>query len=257
MPHNDAVIKLTVAFDGSAFAGYELQPGKRTVRGELAAALKTLYGRAVKFPSSSRTDAGVHALGLVVSYRPPFAIPVAKLPVACNALLPDDLRVLAAEEKGKSFNARFDAKAKTYEYLVFNGQTLPPHLRRLAWQVKPKLDLKAMKKAAKYLVGKHDFSSFCASGSDDRDRVRVIRSLVIGSRSLAVWSGASHRLIRFQVTGNGFLYKMVRNAVGTLVEVGLGKLKPEAIKSILAAKDRRRAGKTAPAQGLCLVQVSY
>ena len=251
------MIKLTLAFDGAGFAGYELQPGKRTVRGELTAALKTLYGRPVKFYSSSRTDAGVHALGLVISYQPPFEIPAAKLPVACNALLPEDLRVVGARVAGDKFNARFDAKSKTYEYLIFNGQTMPPAIRKIAWQVKPKLDLSAMKKAAQYLVGKHDFSSFCAAGSDDKGHVRVIHSLVIGYWSLVIWSGASHRLIRFQVTGNGFLYKMVRNLVGTLVEVGLGRIKPEEVKAILAAKDRNQAGKTAPAHGLCLVSVCY
>ncbi len=250
------MIKLTLAYDGSGFAGYELQPGKRTVRGELAKALKTLYGRTIAFQSSSRTDAGVHAVGLVVSFQPPFEIPPIKLPIAFNALLPDDLRVLKAEPAAKDFNARFDAKAKTYEYLIFNGQIMPPAVRQAAWQVKPRLDLAAMRKAAKYLVGRHDFSSFCAAGGDDRDHVRVIHQFVIRNSSFVIW-GAKHRLLSLRVTGNGFLYKMVRNLAGTLVEVGLGRTEPEAVKAILAAQDRKRAGKTAPAHGLCLVKVKY
>lgn len=248
---------MTVAYDGSGFAGYELQPGKRTVRGELAKALKTLYGRPVKFASSSRTDSGVHALGLVISFQPPFEIPAGKLPIALNTLLPEDLRVTGARVVGAKFNARFDAKAKTYEYLVFNGRIMPPSIRNIAWQVKPKLDLAAMKKAAKYLVGKHDFSSFCAAGSADRDHVREIHSFVIRNSKFVIGGRASYRLLCLRVTGNGFLYKMVRNLVGTLVEVGLGRLKPEEVETILAAKDRQKAGKTAPARGLCLVRVCY
>ena len=251
-----ASIKLTLAFDGAGFAGYELQPGKRTVRGELTKALKTLYGRPVKFYSSSRTDAGVHAVGLVISYQPPFDIAASKLPIAFNALLPDDLRVLKADEEGKSFNARFGAKSKTYEYLIFNGQPLPPHLRNFVWQVKPKLNLVAMRKAAKHLVGKHDFSSFCAAGGTDKDHVRAIHSFGIRYSNFGIW-GVRYRLLSLRVTGNGFLYKMVRNMVGTLVEVGLGRTGPEAVRAILSAKDRQKAGKTAPAQGLCLVSVKY
>ncbi|MBN3032788.1 MAG: tRNA pseudouridine(38-40) synthase TruA [Candidatus Saganbacteria bacterium] len=267
-------VKLSLAFDGAGFAGYELQPGKRTVRNELAAALKTLYGRPIKFSSSSRTDAGVHAVGLVVSYRPPFEIPAGKLPLALNALLPEDLRVVGARVIGARsarlttktlrpydpktlFNARFDAKSKTYEYLIFNGRIMPPAIRDFAWQVKPQLDLAAMKKAARCLVGKHDFSSFCASGGDDRDHVRIIHKFVIRHSSFVIWSGKKTDVIRIRVAGNGFLYKMVRNIVGTLVEVGLGRVKPEEVKAILAARDRRRAGKTAPAHGLCLVKVTY
>jgi tRNA pseudouridine38-40 synthase len=257
-------VKLTIAYDGSGFAGYELQPGQRTVRGELARALKKLYNQPLKFDSSSRTDAGVHAAGLVVSYQPPFAIPLPKLPLALNAHLPDDIRVIGARDQGPGtrdqgpgFNARFDAKSKTYEYLIFNGHIMPPAIRKLAWQVKPKLDISAMKKAAKYLVGKHDFSSFCAAGGDDTDFVRTIHSLGIRNLALGIWSNVKYPVISIKVTGNGFLYKMVRNLAGTLVEVGLGRREPGEIKEILLAKDRRRAGKTAPAQGLCLLKVEY
>jgi tRNA pseudouridine38-40 synthase len=252
-----SVVKLTVAYDGTGFVGLELQPGQRTVRAELVKALKRLYKRPVSFINASRTDAGVHALGQVISFQPPFTIPLDKLPLALNGILPEDIRILKAEAKAKTFHARYNAKAKEYEYLIYNGTVMPPHLRNLAWQVKPKLNLAAMNKAAQSLVGKHDFSSFCAAGSDDNDFVRTIHSLVISHLSLVVWAGQKVPLISLRVRGNGFLYKMVRNMVGTLVEVGLGRRKPGDVKQILAAHDRRQAGKTAPPHGLCLIRVCY
>ena len=250
-------VKLTVAYDGSAFSGYELQPGKRTIRGELEQALKQLYKTPVKFYSSSRTDAGVHALGNVISFTPPAQIEVSRLPEAINSLLPEDIRIIGARVVGDKFNARFDAKSKTYEYLIFNGRIMPPSIRKVAWQVKPKLNLSAMKKAAKYLIGKHDFSSFCAAGSDDKDFVRTIHSFAIRNSSFVIWDSCKLSVVSCKLAGDGFLYKMVRNLAGTLVEVGLGQREPGEIKDILLAKDRRRAGKTAPAHGLCLIRVIY
>jgi tRNA pseudouridine38-40 synthase len=157
----------------------------------------------------------------------------------------------------KDFSARFDAKSKEYEYLIYNGAIMPPNLCRIAWHVKPRLDLAAMKKAARFLVGKHDFSSFCAAGGDDKDFVRIIHQLVISHSSLVIWGSEKIKVIRIRMTGNGFLYKMVRNMVGTLVEVGLGKKSISDVKKILGAKDRKLAGGTAPAQGLCLIRVDY
>jgi tRNA pseudouridine38-40 synthase len=255
-------LKLTIQYDGTDFCGFELQPGQRSVRGELQKAFHKLYKKPINFINASRTDAGVHALGQVISFKDPGNIPVKRLAAALNGVLPEDIRVVKTErrtwEVGRgTFNARFSAKRKTYEYLIYNGDPIPVHLRKLAWHVKPKLDLVAMKKAAKYLVGKHDFSSFCAAGSDDTNFVRKIHSFLIFNFSFFIWDGIRYPLIKFRVTGTGFLYKMVRNIVGTLVEVGLGKRKPEEIKNILAAKNRRLAGKTAPAQGLCLVKICY
>lgn len=250
-------VKLTLQYDGTGFAGLELQPGQRTIRAELAKALKTLYKKAIPFITASRTDAGVHALGQVISYQAPFAIPLDRLPTALNGRLPPDIRIVKAEDRPKSFHARYGAKGKEYEYLVYNGPIMPPQLRCLAWHVRPKLDLSAMKKAAKYLVGQHDFSSFCAAGSDDKDFVRIIHQFAIRNSSFVIGSGIKVPLIGLSVRGNGFLYRMVRNLVGTLVEVGLGRRKPEEVEQILNAHDRRKAGKTAPAHGLCLIQVCY
>ncbi len=251
------IIKLTLQYDGTNFSGFELQPGMRTVRGELAKALKRIYKRPVKFYAASRTDAGVHVLGQVVSFKAPASIPLDRIPLALNSILPEDIRVTVAEAAKKGFNARFGAKAKTYEYLIYNGMVMPPHLRKAAWHVKPKLDLAAMRKAARFLVGKHDFCSFCAAGGDDKNFVRKVSKIDIRKSKIEIWKGISWPVIRFRVEGNGFLYKMVRNMVGTLVDVGLGRKGPAAVKAILAAKDRRLAGMTAPAHGLCLVFVSF
>ncbi|MCU0640563.1 MAG: tRNA pseudouridine(38-40) synthase TruA [Candidatus Margulisbacteria bacterium] len=250
-------VKLTIQYDGTGFFGLELQPGKRTVRSELAKAFKALYKQPVTYINASRTDAGVHALGQVISYEPPLAIPIGRLPEALNSFLPADIRVIGARVVGRKFHARYDAKAKEYEYLIYNGRIIPPHWRHLAWQVRGELDLTAMRRAAKYLVGRHDFSSFCAAGSDDKDKVRIIHSFVIRNSSFVIWAGQRVPVISVRVRGNGFLYKMVRNLVGTLVEVGLGQREPEDVKAILVARDRKKAGKTAPAHGLCLHRVCY
>jgi len=250
-------IRLILQYDGTDFCGYELQPGKRTIRGEIEKALEKIYKKPVKFYAASRTDSGVHALGNVVSFKVKTAMPAGKIPVALNSVLPEDIRVIKAEAKAARFNARFSAKSKEYEYLIFNGQVMPPHLRTITWQVKSKLNLASMKKAAKYLVGRHDFSSFCASGGDDRNFVRIIHSLVVRHSSLVIWTGHKCRVMRLRVKGNGFLYKMVRNIVGTLVEVGLSRLKVNDVRKIIKGRDRRLAGRTAPAQGLCLLKVNY
>ena len=162
-------IRLTLQYDGSGFSGYELQPGKRTIRAEIEAALQKLFQEKTKLISASRTDAGVHALGQVVNFSLQNDIQPDKIVPALNSVLPEDIRVITAEAVRPEFNARFAAKKKEYEYLIFNGRECPPHLRGITWLVKPKLDLGAMRQAAKYLVGKQDFASFCAAHSDDTD----------------------------------------------------------------------------------------
>jgi len=250
-------IRLIIAYDGTDFSGFELQPGRRTVRGELQKALQKIYKRKISVISSSRTDAGVHALKNVVNFQTDASIPAAKLALALNACLPEDICVLKAVAAAKNFNARFDARSKEYEYLIFNGAIMPPSVRNYVWHVKPKLDLRSMRKATKNLVGKHDFSSFCAAGGDDKDFVRIIHSFGIRHSALGIWDNQKVKIIRIKVKGNGFLYKMVRNMVGTLVDVGLGKIGPSDVKRILLAKDRKLAGRTAPPQGLCLIKVNF
>jgi tRNA pseudouridine38-40 synthase len=243
-------IILNIQYDGSGFAGYELQPGKRTVRGELEKALHQLFNKKTPLSAVSRTDAGVHALQQVVFFSGKTKVPLQKLPLALNALLPEDLCVIKAE-----VGTRKKVKAKTYEYLIFNDPFLAPQFRHFVWQVKPKLNIAAMRKAAKCLVGKHDFRSFCASGGADHDYKKKIHSIDICDLSFVIWGSERTKLIRIIISGKGFLYKMVRNIVGTLVEVGLGRIKPKEVRKILQAQDRKRAGRTAPAQGLCLTRV--
>src|SRR3989339_907052 len=203
-------LKLIIQYDGTNFAGYELQPHQRTVRAEIEKALFKLFKKKIKFASSSRTDAGVHAVGLVISFKVVTKIPLPNIVAALNALLPDDIRVKGQVARGKkTFNARYDAKSKEYEYLIYNGQVLPPHIRHLVWHVKPKLDLAKMKQAAKFLVGKHDFSSFCAADGDDTNFVRIISKFDIRNSTFELWKGAVWPVIRFRVVGDGFLYKMV------------------------------------------------
>ena len=249
-------IKLTLQYDGTNFSGYELQPGKRTIRSEIQKALFKLFKAHPKITNASRTDSGVHAVCQVVNFHIKSSIPTKRIAAALNSLLPEDIRVGEVQEKTK-FHARYDVKNKEYEYLIFNGAILSPIFRNFVWQVKPKLDLAAMKKAAKALVGKHDFSSFCASRSDDKNFTRTIFKLSVGKKKIKIWDGSELPVISFKVKGDGFLYKMVRNIVGTLVDVGLGKLNLADIKKILHGKDRRLAGRCAPAQGLCLIQVNH
>ena len=250
-------VKLIISYEGSGFCGFELQPKQRSVRGEIEKVLLKLFKQKISIISSSRTDSGVHALHNVVNFQVKTKIPVAKIKSALNGLLPKEIRIVKVETKPKSFNARYDAKKKTYEYLIYNGDEVPPQILGKVWHVRKKLDLKAMRQAAKYLVGKHDFSSFCASRSDDKNKIRILHKLVISHSSLVIWKGNPISVIRNQLEGNGFLYKMVRNIVGTLVEVGLGRRSPSEIKQILKAKHRKKAGRCAPAPGLCLIQVSY
>jgi len=250
-------IKLTLQYDGANFCGLELQPGKRSVRGEIEKALAKLFKSKIKILSASRTDSGVHALENVANFQAKSSIPASRIPSALNSILPDDIRIVKAEAKPKDFNARYAARSKEYEYLVFNERILDPTIRGIVWHVRPELDLSAMKKAAKILVGKHDFSSFCAARSDDKDFVKKITKLEIRNKKLKIWAGSKIQIISIKIIANGFLYKMVRNIVGTLVEVGLGRRKPSDVRDILNAKDRKLAGRTAPAHGLCLIKVNY
>jgi tRNA pseudouridine38-40 synthase len=245
-------LKLTLQYDGSDFAGFAAQPKKRTIRQELEKALFKLFKKPIKFFAASRTDAGVHAVGQVINFKIKHPIPPKNLKAALNALLPEDVKVVRVEVVREGFNARFSAKSKEYEYLIFNGRDLPVLLRKLVWHIKLSLNLSAMRKAAKLLKGKQDFSSFCAAGAKEGSKVRVIYGIAIRKTERY-----GIKMLSVQIKGNGFLYRMVRNIVGTLVEVGVGRIKPNEVKEILKAQDRRKAGRCAPPQGLCLLRVNY
>jgi tRNA pseudouridine38-40 synthase len=250
-------IKLTFQYDGTDFCGYELQPNKRSVRREIERSIFGIFRKKIKVISVSRTDSGVHALCNVVNFKVKTSIPVSQIPPALNSLLPKDIRVIKAEAKDLDFNARYDVKSKEYEYLIYNGGVMPPALRQIAWHVKPNLDLKAMRKGAKALAGKHDFSSFCAARSDDKDFVKTLYKVSVLKKEITIWNGSKLPVISCKVKGNGFLYKMVRNIVGTLIEVGIGKRITSDVKKILTGRKRTLAGRTAPAHGLCLIKVNY
>jgi tRNA pseudouridine38-40 synthase len=248
--------KLVLAYDGSDFRGWQVQPDQPTIQGELASAIERITGETVLPQGSGRTDTGVHALGQVASFSLHAPIPPSNLLRALNRALPESIRVLSAEHAPPHFHARHSALEKTYEYRIFRGEICPPVLARYAYALNWPLDVMAMSAAAAAVLGEHDFTSFAANDPDASRReaapvpncVRVIKQ--------SAWA-IEGELLLYRVTGTGFLHHMVRNLVGTFLEVGRGGLPAEAIPAILAARSRSAAGPTAPARGLFLVQVKY
>jgi tRNA pseudouridine38-40 synthase len=244
--------KLIIAYDGSAYEGWQAQQIGTGVQQIVEAALAKLFPSAPRLHSSSRTDTGVHALGMVAHFEVPrndTRLTARKLSLAINAWLPDDVRVVSAARATEKFHARFDAHGKQYRYLVWNHPAMNPLLRKIAWHVPRKLDFKTMKAAAKLFVGKRDFQSFASNSGYKRST--TVRTL---SRCDVKKSGPQ---FTFTIEGDGFLYKMCRGIVGTIVQAGLGKFPPGQIKAMLAKKDRRVAGMSAPAHGLVLWKVFY
>jgi len=241
-------VRLDVQYDGTNYAGFQVQPDQPTVQGTLEEALRRLLGEAVRIVGASRTDAGVHALGQVVSFTTENVIPAERIVPALNALLPPDVAVTAAAEVPAEFHPRYGAQRKEYRYRVLNRVLPSPFIGRYAWHVPLALDVDAMAEAAEVLVGEHDFAAFCAAGGSAQTTVRTLYEVSVSR---------DDEVIEIGVAGNGFLYMMVRNIVGTLVEVGLGRMPAERVAAILASRDRSQAGPTAPAQGLTLVGVGY
>ena len=241
--------KLTLAYDGTDLAGWQIQPGRPTVQGLLESALSQIEGLPVKVSGSGRTDAGVHALAQVASCSLRNPIPPHGLLKALNRLLPAEIRVTEAQEAPAGFHARHSAIAKTYEYRIYRGPVCPPFQARYAYWHPYPLDEEAMRRAAHRYEGEHDFRSFASAGGNAAESMvrRVFSSALMRDGELLV----------YRVRGSGFLYRMVRNMVGTLLEVGRGNLLPPDIDRIAAARDRRAAGPTAPAQGLFLAGVEY
>ncbi len=241
-------IKCIISYDGSLFSGYQVQVDKRTVQGEIEAVLTKMHKTAVKVIASGRTDAGVHAYGQVIHFDTTLDIPAARWVQALNAMLPHDISVLSAEYAEPSFHARYDAKGKTYRYVIDLRKIRDPLKRNYSFHYPHDINVERIEKAIPYIVGTHDFSSFCAANTNVLDKVRTVYSiqcLLEGNQLTLTYSG------------NGFLYNMVRILTGTLVEIGNGKRKPEEMKDIISAMDRGAAGKTAPAQGLYLQEVYY
>ena len=254
-------VKLLLQYDGADYAGWQVQDNATTIQGLLEEALATVLNETIRVAGASRTDSGVHALGQVASFKTSNPFPAGKLLRALNGILPRDIRVGEVTEAGEDFVPRF-AKEKTYRYAIACGESLSPFQRRYAWHVRERLDLDAMREAATSFIGKHDFTSFTSSGGGEKKHVREIRSLDFGGGGIITTCldtallGATG-VYHFDIVANGFLYKMARNIVGTLIEVGRGKIPPKEIPEIIEAKDRNRAGPTAPAHGLCLVSIRY
>jgi tRNA pseudouridine38-40 synthase len=249
---NSLKFKLTIAYDGTAYEGWQVQKTGTGVQEKVEAALAKLFPSKPRLHSASRTDTGVHALGMAAHFEIPgaeFKMSTRRLALAVNAWLPEDIRVLSARRAPGKFHARFDAAGKQYRYFVWNHPAMNPLLRHSAWQVTRALDLKAMRTAAPLFVGRHDFKSFAASRN--YEMASTVRTL---TRCDIRKSGS---LLTFVIEGDGFLYKMCRGIVGTLVQIGLGKFPAGEIRMMLAKKDRRVAGMTAPAHGLVLWKVFY
>ncbi len=241
-------LKLTLEYDGTAYGGWQIQENADTVQGRVERALEEVLRERVRLHGAGRTDAGVHARGQVAHFQTASALPPENILKGANTHLPPDIAILEAEEAEPDFHARYSARWKIYRYRILVRDTRSPLARDRAWRVAPPLDRERIRSAAAGLLGRHDFSAFAAAGSAVADPVRELSRIDLG--------GEGENLF-LEYEGDGFLYRMVRNITGTLVEAGKGKLTAGEVAGILRSRDRKKAGPTAPAQGLYLVKVGY
>lgn len=241
-------IRLIIEYDGKSFNGWQKQPNKLNIQGEIERAIEELTGEKTDLIASGRTDAGVHALGQVANFKTQSSIPIDKFAIAINSKLKKSIVIKAAEEVDEKFHSRYSVKEKTYRYTINNSKYGTALYRDMEYHFPIKLNVDKMKKAIKYFEGEHDFAAFKASGTSSKSSVRKIYKALVHEEN---------ERIHIELTGNGFLYNMIRIIAGTLVDVGLEKIKPEDIKNIIESKDRKQAGKTLPPQGLCLIEVKY
>lgn len=241
-------VKLTVAYDGTNYCGWQVQPNGITVQEVLNRHLSELTGETIETIGASRTDAGVHALGNVAVFDTSMRMPGEKFSYALNQRLPEDIRIQKSEEVPLDFHPRYRDSEKTYEYRILNRKFPLPAYRLNTYFYYYPLDVEKMQKAAAYLVGEHDFASFCAAGAQVKTTVRTVYSLDVDKDG---------DLITIRITGNGFLYNMVRIIAGTLIRTGTGEWEPECVPEILEARSRAKAGPTAPAKGLTLMEIRY
>jgi tRNA pseudouridine38-40 synthase len=248
-------IKLTIAYEGSGFHGWQVQPGVPTIQGALNDATRKITQEQIVVHGASRTDTGVHALGQVAHFKTQSALSALEFQRALNALLPPAIRIVAAEETGPEFHARWLAQGKTYRYRIYRGRVLPPFEHRRALHYPWPLDENAMASAARRFEGEHDFTSFAASsGSEEDDRDRNMKRVVHSSEFVR---DPGREEIAYVVRGQSFLRYMVRKIVGTLIEVGKGRIEPEDIPRLFEARDRSLSGPTMPPEGLYLVSLEY
>jgi len=234
---------------GKNLIGWQKQPDKLNIQGTIEKAIEEITGEEVDLTASGRTDRGVHALGQVANFKTNSNIPVEKIPIALNTKLKKSIRILSAEEVDEKFHSRLTCKKKTYRYIINNSEYGTAIYRNLETHIPMKLDLEKMQEAVKYFEGEHDFKSFKASGTSSKSSVRTIYKADVIQ--------IPNNRIYIELTGNGFLYNMVRIIAGTLVEVGIGKIEPKKIKEIIKSEKRENAGKTLPPQGLYLIKVEY
>ena len=241
-------IRLTIEYDGKDFNGWQKQPTKLNIQGEIERALEEMTKEKIELIASGRTDAGVHAIAQIANFKTNSNFPVEKYPIALNSKLKKSIRIQKAELVDDRFHARYNCKKKTYRYVINNSKYGSSIYRNLEYFISNELNVEEMQKAAKYFEGEHDFKAFKASKSSKKSSIRTIYKAKVKKEQ--------ERII-IELTGNGFLYNMVRIISGTLVDVGLGKIKPEEIPNIINSKDRTKAGKTLPPYALYLVKINY
>lgn len=241
-------IRLVIEYDGKGFNGWQKQPNKLNIQGEIERAIGEITGEEVNLIASGRTDAGVNAIAQVANFKTESNIPVEKFPYAINSKLKKSIVIKSAEEVDERFHSRYSVKEKTYRYTINNSEQGTAIYRDMEYHFPIKLNVEKMQEAIKFFEGEHDFSGFKASGTSSKSSVRTIYKT-------ALWKDGDRIFI--ELTGNGFLYNMVRIIAGTLVDVGQGKIDPNKIPEIIESKDRMKAGRTLPAHGLCLMEVKY
>ncbi len=241
-------IKLTIEYDGKDFNGWQKQPNKLNIQGTIEKTIESIVGHSVNLTASGRTDAGVHAFGQVANFKTDSKIPIEKFAIAINSRLKKSIVIKNAEEVDEKFHSRLNCMQKTYRYVINNSEQGTAIYRNLEYHISNNLDVAKMQEAAKYFEGEHDFKAFKASGTSSKNSVRTIYKADVYKKDERIY---------IELTGSGFLYNMVRIISGTLVEVGMGKLKPSDIPKIIASQKRENAGKTLPAHGLYLVKVEY
>ncbi len=243
-------IKLTIQYDGTDFKGWQIQPKKRTVQGEIEQALHKIFNQKIRLIGSGRTDTGVHAAGQVANFKAVTQLTLAKIKSAINNNTGEDIAVVTAEEVNESFHSQYSAKTKTYRYWILNDEVMNPFHRQFCLKFPYPLNIAKMKRETRVLIGKHNFKSFQGNNrvNQNQDTVRTIKKITIKKDG---------SYIQIDITSTGFLYKMVRNIVGTLLSIGTGQIGEGSMKKVLNAKSRGKAPKTAPAHGLTLLKLAY
>lgn len=241
-------IKLTIEYDGANYHGWQIQKNAKTIQSILIGALEKLTGEEIILNGSGRTDSKVHAYGQIANFKTNSKIPGGKFSYALNSILPKDIVIRKSEEVKMDFHSRFNVKGKMYRYLIYNSRFSSALLQNRVWHIPHILNFADMKRAANFFIGTHDFSAFRASGSSVKSSIRTINHISLKKND---------EIISLEIIGNGFLYNMVRIITGTLIDVGKGKIKHKDIREIIQGQDRKKAGKTAPPEGLYLVEVYY